>query len=254
MIKKFPTIISFYTCNTLYQLEIQNLIASCKRLRLKTDIEGVPSFGSWELNCAYKPFFILRKLKEIRAPVLWVDADGVFVRKPEILREFQADFAVRINRDVDENHPSRVASGTVYVNYTERGIKTVLLWAQECRRLVADPQRKEEFWDQIALRNILPKNEIYPNNLKNWEFGKEVPYNSCLERATIARGQGASEDKNCEVKPTLSKTNSSSCLGIESLPVAYVKIFDHPQDNLIEQNPVIVHYQASRRLKSCVKI
>ena len=54
----------------------------------------------------------------------------------------------------------------------------------------------------------------YPNNLKNWEFDKEAPQNFCLERVTIALGQGTSEDKNSGHKPTRSKTNFSSCLGI----------------------------------------
>jgi hypothetical protein len=55
---------------------------------------------------------------------------------------------------------------------------------------------------------------LYPNNLKNWEFGEEAPQNSHLERANIVGVQGASEDENFEEKPTLPKTNSSSCLGI----------------------------------------
>ena len=55
---------------------------------------------------------------------------------------------------------------------------------------------------------------IYRNNLKNREFDKEAPQNSDLERATIAQEQGASEDLNFEAKPTMSKTDSSSCFGI----------------------------------------
>ncbi len=55
---------------------------------------------------------------------------------------------------------------------------------------------------------------IYQNNLKNQEFEKEAPQNSCLEQATIADKQGAREDKNSEVKLTQSKTDSLDCLGI----------------------------------------
>jgi len=200
--KKFPTIVSFYTYDTLYQLEVQNLIASCEQFHLETEIEGVPSFGSWELNCAYKPFFILKKLEELKRPVLWVDADGVFVRKPEILEEFKADFATRINRDLSETHPSRVVSSTIYVNYTPNAVKILQSWTQECRRMLLDPQRTEEFWDQIALRNVL-------NTVK---------------------------------------------ADVRSLPLAYIKIFDHPLDDEQEPNPVIMHYQASRRLKRPVNL
>ena len=56
--------------------------------------------------------------------------------------------------------------------------------------------------------------DLYPNNLKTWEFGKEGPQNFCSERAAIALGQDASENGNYGVNPTQPKTNSSSCLGI----------------------------------------
>ena len=59
------------------------------------------------------------------------------------------------------------------------------------------------------------KTRIYTNNLKNWEFDEKAPQNFCPERATIAGRQGASEDTNFEVRPQLSKTNSSGCLCIK---------------------------------------
>jgi hypothetical protein len=55
---------------------------------------------------------------------------------------------------------------------------------------------------------------LYPNNLKNWEFGKKAPQNFYSEQATIAERQGANENENSEVKPTQLKPNFSSCLGI----------------------------------------
>jgi peptide-methionine (R)-S-oxide reductase len=56
--------------------------------------------------------------------------------------------------------------------------------------------------------------QVYPNNLKNWEFGKKASQNFYSEQATIAERQGASENENSEVKPTQLKTNFSSYLGI----------------------------------------
>ncbi|HSX03757.1 MAG TPA: cytochrome D1 domain-containing protein [Rhabdochlamydiaceae bacterium] len=58
---------------------------------------------------------------------------------------------------------------------------------------------------------------LYPKNFENWNFDKKAPRNSDLERVTIAREQGASEDQNFEVKPTQSKTNFRSSLGILTL-------------------------------------
>jgi hypothetical protein len=58
--------------------------------------------------------------------------------------------------------------------------------------------------------------------LKNWEFDKKASQNSDLERATIVRAQGASEDENFEKKPTQSKTNFSDTLCIpETILILY---------------------------------
>lgn len=56
---------------------------------------------------------------------------------------------------------------------------------------------------------------LYTNSLKNREFGKEAPQNFYLEPA-IAQDQDASKDKNSELKPTWSKTDSSDYLCIKA--------------------------------------
>ncbi|HSW86869.1 MAG TPA: hypothetical protein VLG49_05150 [Rhabdochlamydiaceae bacterium] len=151
----FPVVISFYTKHTFYQMEVQNLIESCNRFGLEQSIEGVDSFGSWELNCAYKPFFILQKIKQLQRPVLWVDADGMFVRQPECIPVFSSDFATRINEECDDAHPSKVISSTVFANYSEEGVAILEAWAEECRKALTCETRKEEFWDQVALRDAI---------------------------------------------------------------------------------------------------
>ena len=55
---------------------------------------------------------------------------------------------------------------------------------------------------------------LYRNNLKNREFDKEAPQNSCPARVAIAERQGPSEDENSEGKKTQSKTDSSGYFGI----------------------------------------
>lgn len=150
----FPLVISFYTKDTPYQLDAHHLIASCDKFALEHHIEGIESHGSWELNCVYKPFFIAEKLQQFERPVLWVDVDAVFVQKPKILKVFEKDFAVYSQTDLNPDHPSKIRSGTIYVNYTEKGGNVLKSWAKECQRLLVDPKRTEEFWDQIALRNV----------------------------------------------------------------------------------------------------
>jgi len=198
----FPMVISFYTTDTLYQLEVQNLIESCQRYGVAHQIEGVGSFGSWELNCAYKPFFIYRKLQELQRPVLWIDADGMFIRSPQILEVFKKDFAVRINEELQVVHPSKVISSTIYANYTSGACRLLQTWAHRCHNEITRVDRKEEFWDQMALRDALYFEE-----------------------------HGAD---------------------FETLPREYTKIIDHPGDQEHVLEPVIEHYQASRRYKKMI--
>jgi hypothetical protein len=150
----FPLVVSFYTKDTPYQLDAHHLMASCDKFGIEHHIEGIDSYGSWELNCAYKPFFIAEKLRQFERPVLWVDVDAVFAQKPKMLKVFEKDFAVYSQPDLTPDHPSKIRSGTIYVNHTERGNHVLKSWAQECQRLLVDPKRTEEFWDQIALRNV----------------------------------------------------------------------------------------------------
>ena len=196
----FPVIVSFYTAHTPYQLEVQNLIASCEKFGLEMAIEGIESFGSWELNCAYKPFFILQKLEELNRPLLWVDADGVFARAPSWQEAFEADLAVRMDAKLPQNHPSKVISSTIFVRPTEAGKGLVRHWIGKCHEILLDEKRQEEFWDQIALREAIAK----------------------------------------------------STAQVASIPLSYAKIFDHPEDRQQIEDPVIEHFQASRRFKKLV--
>lgn len=199
---QFPVIISFYTSKTPYQEEVKNLIASCEKYQIEHAIESIDSFGSWELNCSYKPFFILKKWNELKRPLLWIDADGVLVKKPVWQSAFEADVAVRINEDLPTNHPSRVISSTIFINHTPKAYELIKLWAKECQKELLNEKRQNEFWDQISLNEAILKNPM-----------------------------GAK---------------------VAAMPLSYAKIFDHPQDCLRVQEPVIEHYQASRRFKQLV--
>lgn len=201
---RFPLIVSYYTKKTLYQLEVQNLIASCEKWNLSFDIEGIDSFGSWELNCGYKPFFLFRKLQELKKPILWIDADAVILKRPEVIEAFAADLAVRINEGLPIDHPSKVISSTIFVNYTPEGAELLRRWAEEGNKQLGQNERKEEFWDQIALRNVI--------------------YN---------------------------QTHNAKVIG---LPLEYTKISEHPFDTEAVKDPVIEHYQASRRFKKSINI
>jgi hypothetical protein len=152
-----PLVISFYTIDTPYEEEVQHLIKSCKKFDIPHRIEGVPSSGSWSMNCAFKPIFILQKLEELRRPLLWVDADAVFLRKMEPVFDYSSDFGVRLY-DCPDDHPSRIVSATLFINATERARNAVKLWAEECIKMFKENGGRE-VWDQDALRRVLLEKE-----------------------------------------------------------------------------------------------
>lgn len=164
-----PIVISFYTLQTPYEEEVKKLINSCLKFEVDSDIEGIPSQGSWEKNCAIKPFFILQKLRQWDRPVIWVDADAVFLQSPD-WSEFNAcDFSVRVNEFLPKTHESRIVSNTIFAKNTTAAATLIEKWSDETKKALNDKQRVMEFWDQVALRDALdqtPEIHFLPMPLK----------------------------------------------------------------------------------------
>ncbi len=111
----------------------------------------------------------------------------------------------------DEEYAEMVERAKEYLREGE--VYQIVLSRQFQAKINVDPL---QFYN--ALRKTRPAPylfffQLYRNNLKNREFGKEAPQNLHAERATIAQGQGASEHANFEEKPTPPKTNSSDYFG-----------------------------------------
>jgi hypothetical protein len=150
-----PIVLSFYTIGTPYEQEVVNLITSCKKLGIETDIVGISSKGSWEKNCAVKPFFILQKLQAWNRPVLWVDADAVFKQFPNFSIFEGIDFSVRVNEFLPKTHESRVVSNTIFIQNNTKGKSILEEWCQNTEKALHDQERVLEFWDQTALRDAI---------------------------------------------------------------------------------------------------
>lgn len=197
--KKFPLLISFYTSDSLYHLHAHHLKGSCNKFDIEHQIEGIDSWGSWELNCSYKPFFILEKLKQFQSPVLWVDIDAVFIQLPTILDIFDQDVSVFVDESLPWDHPSKVRSGAVYVNYTPRAIKLLTKWIKECSRQLINPKREEEFWDQMALRDVIKNHPDYGSLPLSYVHIADHPFDTKkCSNPTIIHIQGSRSSKNYE--------------------------------------------------------
>lgn len=152
-----PIVISFYTLGTPYEEEAKKLIDSCLEFDIECDIAGITSQGSWEKNCAIKPFFIQQKLKDWNRPVLWVDADGVFKQRPDFNLFEGYDFAVRVNEFLPKTHESRIVSNTIFVRYNAPASSVIEKWCETTETQLNDKNRVLEFWDQTTLRDALDR-------------------------------------------------------------------------------------------------
>ena len=116
-------VISFFTKNTIYEKEVEDLAASCQALNLDHYIEERKDLGSWEKNCAQKPLFIYECFEKFHTPLLWVDADAIILQKPN-LHLGPCDFGLYFNT----LNPKHVRSATIFVNPTQRAIKFLWKW------------------------------------------------------------------------------------------------------------------------------
>jgi hypothetical protein len=148
----WPIIVSYYTKNTLYENQVEDLIRSCQDLGLPYDVVPIESLGSWSKNCCFKPSFLLQKLLLHRRPIVWTDADSVIVKKPELFTHLNCDMGVHIREHLPETDSSKVLSGTIFINYTSRAKRLLKLWLLECKRRV---EREGLVLDQEALRDVI---------------------------------------------------------------------------------------------------
>jgi hypothetical protein len=153
-----PLVISFYTENSPYQLEAMSLIASCNSHNIEIEVEGIASEGSWERNCAIKPFFIRKKLLEKKRPIFWVDADAVFKKKPDFFSMSHSDLAFREMKKFSDDRRFKFFSGSLFLNYTRRGLEFVDKWCEYCQ-LRIDKKEDLQFLDQISLVDLIEQGE-----------------------------------------------------------------------------------------------
>jgi hypothetical protein len=120
-------IIAYYTRNTPYEDIVENLRESIETLGLKSDIVGIEDQGDWWANTHYKATFVKEMLEKHDDSILYVDADAVILRQPELLSQLtDCDIAIRY-QDFDYRK-NECLSGTVFFNNTEKTMELVEQW------------------------------------------------------------------------------------------------------------------------------
>ncbi len=197
--------VSFFTVDTGYEKEVQNLVSSLDSLALPYYIEGIESLGNWIVNTQYKPILIRRALDMFRRSVVCIDADAMVRRNPVLFDTLNADFAAyvansmrRIDAEMFPDTHGKAAidmllSGTIWFNDTPQARALLEMWRKRC---IAEPGVIDQTLLLECLKKMMGEISFYP------------------------------------------------------LPLSYCKVFDYDAQREGCKEPVIEHYQASRRLKN----
>ena len=208
--QKKPTVVAYYTKGTGYEKEAERLRASLKPIGLNSCIVPIDNLGSWQANTQHKARFLREMFDCCKGQdLLYVDADATFERYPARLINFKGDIGIHYRAKKRGN--MELLTGTIYLANNDRARALVDQWIE-----YNDAHPLE--WDQRNLQKVLDQRGV--------ENTKESIKREAREALL---GNGASNES----------------LKLVELPAEYCAIFD--QD--MADDPVIKHWQASRRLK-----
>jgi hypothetical protein len=145
-------IISFYTTgeNSSYQAEAELMVESLEALGLDYHMAEIPDQGGWQKNTAFKAAFIHSKRKELRGPLLWIDADAYVHSDPTAyftkMEKDGFDFGAHFFMGPAKGHRFhevreegwRLLSGTTWWGDTPKALQLASAWAQMNRTLAKE--------------------------------------------------------------------------------------------------------------------
>lgn len=123
------TVVSFAT--PTYTKFLQRLAENCVKLGIPFHSDEYSDRGSRVANTCIKPEFIIKSLKELKTPVLWIDCDCRIEQKFEIPL-LDADVGTVYNRV--PHHKNRISGGLVWFNYSTGSQKLLNDWYQRCKK------------------------------------------------------------------------------------------------------------------------
>ena len=151
-------VVGYYTVNTPYEKEAQNLLGSLNGLSVSHDIIGVETLGNWQANTRFKAGFMLDMLnKHPNHRLLYVDVDAVVHSSPDLFKNYKCDIAVRW-QDF-RWRKNECLSGTIYMENNERTRRICELW----RDINVNEGNHSNRMEQWNLDTVINKMKADPN-------------------------------------------------------------------------------------------
>ena len=135
-----PMVVSFYTRGTGYEKEAERLVKELHLFGLEHDIQGISSFGSWQLNTQYKAEFIATMMKKYPdRNILWLDVDSSIHQYPEVFDNAEFDLGVHRIDWAKYTHGRRkdhqLANAVIYLKNVEVVREFVRAWVNRNKEL-----------------------------------------------------------------------------------------------------------------------
>lgn len=142
------TVIAFYTKDTPYEKEAQELIRNCQSFGIPIETVGYPNTGSWVRNAALKSIFISSMMEKHPrgARLVYLDVDARIRQYPELFDTLQADIGVHYRKK--RSSRSELLSGTIYIRNTKYTHSLVKAWIKK-------QSENPDTWDQRILQATL---------------------------------------------------------------------------------------------------
>lgn len=140
---------SYYTLKTPYEEEAKRFLLSLERLNLLADVEGIPSQGDWYENTAFKPKFVLDKLRTYPDQnIVFVDIDAVIYSVPQLFETLGEKFDFGAHFRNNHRRKNELLSGTLF--FANRPIirQLILDWIEEIKKT-------PKLFEQMSLHRAL---------------------------------------------------------------------------------------------------
>lgn len=201
----------------LYREQAKRLIASCATFGLDLRVYEYLDLGSWQANAQYKAYFLFKMRQAFDGPLVWLDADAEIVRFPGLFFELAGEAESDKSRVTSDESPAtrvtRHSSPVTDIDFAGH-------WLGD-RELLSGT-----LWlgDTPACSELLARWVEENHRVPDGRYGDQ----GNLERIVLDR-------------PNLRQVR---------LPPEYAYIHDISRRMYPAVEPVIIHWQASRRARA----
>lgn len=198
-------VIAFFTRGTPYEEEVKNLENSLIKFQIPYDIQGVENRGSWVVNCAIKPEFIMEMLlKYPNEDLLYLDADAVVV-KPLVIPEVKF-IGIHLYRGRE------ILSGTIFLKNCNETRTLIEVWKNR-------QSQAKGIWDQKVLQQIIKETDFPMTNIP-LGYVKMLGRDNKLKDVFIEQNQASRRFKNLVnsteiIKPVLKSEVAATYGGVK---------------------------------------